>query len=129
MKSVQNMTAECNFKALQRCDLDRHIKSVHDSEIYDCNQCDYKALWLDSIQRHITTIHECTKYDCDHCDYQASQRSDLKSHIKSVHEGTSKYDCNWSCSMNSVHPTKWVGIFLLHIFLPFLSLVQALQMS
>ena len=84
---------QCNYKATDRSNIRRHIKSVHDRVKYPCNQCSYKATVPGSLQQHIKSIHEGIKYPCDECNYKASYPSQLLRHVKSIHEEV-KYPCD-----------------------------------
>ena len=72
---------------LPKSDLQKHIKSVHDGEIYPCTQCDYKAKQNRCLQTHLKSVHKGQAFQCNQCEYKATQKTNLKNHKKSVHEG------------------------------------------
>ena len=54
---------------------------------FHCGQCNYKATQKGDLLRHVKSIHEGVKYPCGQCDYKATQKKHLLRHIKSIHEG------------------------------------------
>ena len=40
-----------------------------------------------TFQRHIKSVHEGQKFQCPHCEYKATWKGDLQKHIKSIHLG------------------------------------------
>jgi len=94
---------QCNYKATESNNLQRHIKSIHDGVKYPCDQCNYKATASSSLQQHIKSIHDGVTYPCDQCNYKAKDPSHLRRHIKSIHEGV-KYPCN-QCNYKFSYPS------------------------
>ena len=84
--------SHCAYKAKQKSDLQRHIESVHEAQIFPCTHCKYKATRKDHLQKHVKTVHQGQAFQCNQCKYKAKQRSDLQRHIRSVHEGQT-YSC------------------------------------
>ena len=50
----------------------KHIKSVHEGVKYACNECDHQVTDQTSLRRHIQAKHKGVKYACNKCDYQAT---------------------------------------------------------
>lgn len=71
---------QCNYRATQKFDLKRHIRSIHLGERYPCDQCTYKATLTYNLKEHIKTIHEGKRYTCGMCDYNGADRSGLRKH-------------------------------------------------
>ena len=71
---------QCNYRAIQKFDLKRHIRSIHLGERYPCNQCTYKATLTYNLKEHIKSIHEGKQYTCGMCDYNGVDRSGLRKH-------------------------------------------------
>ena len=55
-------------------------------QTFPCSQCDYKAKQKSDLQRHVNSVHEAQTFPCPHCKYKATRKDHLRTHIKSVHE-------------------------------------------
>ena len=44
---------------------------------FPCTQCDYKAKEKGNLLKHIKSIHEGVKFPCTQCDYKATQKGHL----------------------------------------------------
>ena len=82
----------CEYKATQKGNLLRHIKSTHEGVKFPCEQCEYKAKYKGNLLKHIKSTHEGVKFPCEQCDYKAKWKKGLLRHIKSIHEGV-KFPC------------------------------------
>ena len=51
-------TLEPEHKYIQKGDLQRHIKSVHEGQTFQCPLCEYKATWKRNLKKHIDSVHE-----------------------------------------------------------------------
>ena len=61
---------QCDYKATQQSDLNRHVKAIHDGVRNPCQQCE--AFDLSTLNRHVKSKHEGVRYHCQLCDYKAS---------------------------------------------------------
>ena len=61
-------------------------KCVHEGVKFPCEQCDYKATEKGELLRHMKSIHEGVKFTCEQCDYKATGNGYLLTHIKSIKE-------------------------------------------
>ena len=64
--------------------LTKRIKTV--SKSYKCNQCEYAALDKIHLRRHLKTHRGAKPKKCNQCDYASSRVSNLRSHLK-THSG------------------------------------------
>ena len=48
---------------------------------FPCDHCDYKATQKVNLLRHLKSVHEGVKFPCDHCDYKATQKFHLLRHL------------------------------------------------
>ena len=99
----------CNKLFSHKCDVQRHIRSVHEGFHYACNQCDLQYTQQSSLLQHIRSVHEGVRYACSQCDYQTAKQGNLTTHIESQHEGV-KFACN-QCE----HKTTKQGCMTQHI--------------
>ena len=77
--------AQCDYKATEKNNLQRHIKSVHERQTFACTQCDYKAKWKSHLQTHIKSKHEGQPFQCTNCHFTTKWKSLLRKHTKSAH--------------------------------------------
>ena len=82
----------CEYKVIQKGDLQRHMKSLHEGQKFQCPQCEYKAAYKGYLQTHVKSVHEGRKFQCPHCEHKATRKEHLKAHMKTVHEGQ-KFQC------------------------------------
>ena len=90
----------------------RHIKSVHEGKIYDCNECEKEFSYPASLFKHKKKHHNNSakdnqekrvhdtivvdrkkSYNCKLCDYHCEFSNEMKNHISSVHEGNMMFMC------------------------------------
>jgi hypothetical protein len=95
----------CEFKFVSNCNLQTHIKQVHDQiKDFECTKCEYKCSTNSHLQRHIKAVHDQIKnFECEKCEYKCSQNVDLQQHIKSVHDKIKDFECElceYKCSKN-----------------------------
>ena len=55
-------------------------------KIHQCSQCEYKATQKGNLQKHIKSVHEGQISPRSHCGNRYTDRSSLMRHIKTVHE-------------------------------------------
>jgi len=89
----EHVCIECDTQFSKKCNLRKHIQSVHKGVKYACTQCDYQGTQEGNLKIHIQSKHEGIKYSCNQCDHQTKSQVGLKVHIQSIHEGV-KYSCN-----------------------------------
>ena len=94
---------QCPYGASRRCDLNRHIKVVHDKiRNHACEECDYTTSSKGDLDRHRRTMHKRMKnHACEECDYTASDKGNLNKHIKAVHDRIKNHaceECNYTAS-------------------------------
>ena len=78
---------ECDYTAIARRGIDRHVQAKHEGVCYTCDQCGYKATRKDILRTHVKTKHEDYQYHCQECEYKVGSRQGLDYHIQSKHEG------------------------------------------
>ena len=76
----------CGKAFVRKGCVQKHIKSVHEGQMFPCMQCEYKTAWKGDLQKHIKSVHEGQKFPCPQCEYKATWKGNLKTHIKSVHK-------------------------------------------
>ena len=84
--------SQCEYKAAQKGNLNRHIESIHECKRFQCPHCEHKATEQRYLKTHIKSIHEGLKFPCPHCEYKATVKGNLKVHITAVHDGK-KFPC------------------------------------
>ena len=86
--------SQCEYKAKQKSNLQRHIKSIHEGKSVFCQLCSKQLQFSTkgSLLTHINSVHKGHKLSCPQCEYKATQKGNLQTHIKSVHDGE-KFPC------------------------------------
>ena len=94
--SLYNRTQliQCNLNTVKdNNNLSRHVQSIHEGKIYQCDKCEYQGNQSSNLIRHVKSMHEGKKYQCSVCGKNFSLMENLNVHTKSMHEGV-KYTCN-----------------------------------
>ena len=89
-----DVICEWPHKATMNCYLQRHLRSIHWGETFQCSDCDYKATTKGNLLKHVKCIHRGITYPCPECDFKARDKS------KSIHRGElfPCPDCNYRAS-------------------------------
>ena len=75
----------CELEFVQKCTLQRHVKTVHSSKQLKCELCELEFSRNDLLQRHVKTIHSSKQLKCELCDYVTQRKENLKRHHNSAH--------------------------------------------
>ena len=59
-----------------------HIRKIHEGVFHPCDQCDYKAGQNGDLQKHRQSLHDGLRYPCDKYNYMATQMYSLKLHVR-----------------------------------------------
>merc|ERR1712218_266104 len=81
--------------------LRRHMKFIHDGNIFKCSSCDFQYTDRSSLMKHVSSKHMEKKFPCHLCAYKASQKYHLNKHIQNVH---SKLEGNQSQTIETKSP-------------------------
>ena len=92
---------QCEYKAVAKDSIQKHILAKHEKVELSCDQCDKKYCYDTQLKRHKKAVHEGSRFMCDSCNFQAAYKSDIKTHKKIVHEGIRK-KCD-ECDYQSKH--------------------------
>ena len=90
-------------RAPQPSHLRLHVKSIHDSKIYACDNWKYKAITASGLHQNLLSIHEQIKYACDTCEIIATTVFSLKQHVLAIHDHL-KYACE-RCNYKATRPS------------------------
>ena len=60
---------------------------------FHCDECDYFALWKDMLRKHVDREHKGIRYPCNLCNYQAGSKPNLIDHKASKHKINPKFRC------------------------------------
>lgn len=71
---------QCDYRALDRSRLIRHMRRHTGERPFPCDLCSYKATQSSSLARHRRQHTGERPYHCDLCDYRASQATTLNTH-------------------------------------------------
>ena len=85
---------ECEFKTTNKQSFHRHVKSIHEGEVFPCKICEYKAKDKSYLIKHMQHVHDEKKNKCPKCDL-VTNKINMKRHMKLVHEGVRQI---FSCS-------------------------------
>ena len=75
----------CDLEFVQKCHLQRHVKTVHTIQQLKCELCELEFSRNDLLQRHVKTIHSSKQLKCELCDYVCKRMDHLKRHHNSAH--------------------------------------------
>ena len=86
-KDIKCETCDKTFSS--KCNLKRHIKSVHEGvRDHKCEQCEKSFYYSHHLNTHIKAVHEGLKnHKCDTCDKVFAYKSRLRTHIETIHGG------------------------------------------
>ena len=85
----------CQRSFSHKCNLTRHIKSIHDHINFKCTFCDKSFNQKSNLETHIKTVHNRIKaFECNVCDCNFSTKGSLSRHIKIVHDKVRDFECN-----------------------------------
>ncbi len=94
----------CEKTYIYKCDLTKHVKSIHEGLRFTCSKCDKEYRHRGSLKDHVAWCHKNIRQQCKHCEKTFSHRSTLQIHVKSVHEGR-RYPCS-NCDRVYKHPNE-----------------------
>ena len=97
--------AESNIKCYQNW---IHTNAVHLGIIFPCDLCDYNALHRGDLKRHVISKHLGTNFPCDQYSFQTSSKSYLNIHKNSIHNGLRPCDLCWDYTGQTNHALKYV---------------------
>ena len=72
---------------------------------FPCDLCDYNALHRGDLKRHVNAKQVGTTFPCDQCSFQNSSKSYLEIHKNSIQNGL-RYSCDL-CNYTATGPTKY----------------------
>eukprot|EP00088_Acartia_fossae_P064764 TRINITY_DN7976_c1_g1_i2.p1 TRINITY_DN7976_c1_g1~~TRINITY_DN7976_c1_g1_i2.p1 ORF type:complete len:696 (-),score=93.11 TRINITY_DN7976_c1_g1_i2:160-2205(-) len=79
----------CEYTALNREYVKRHVEKVHLGIRYPCNLCDYTGPYKGELNRHMKKVHnvipEGCVMKCELCDFTSKWTATLAAHKKKVH--------------------------------------------
>ena len=83
-----NVCPECDKSFQCNSDMVSHFLKYHEKveAKYSCNICNFVAVEKCSLKRHIESTHK-GKYSCDQCNKQFTMQKNLTKHLQSKHEG------------------------------------------
>ena len=71
-----------------------HTKSDHESVVHKCHICPYSSKQKCNLKKHIQSVHlKDSYYPCNLCDHQATRKEGLKDHVKRIHQGQENVAC------------------------------------
>ena len=60
-------------------------------QLFPCIQCDYKAMQKSHLTRHVKFTHESQEFPCDYCDKVYGRKDKLNAHVKKYHSKKEVY--------------------------------------
>ncbi len=79
--------SECDFTAVFKRDLRRHIITIHQEKKLSCTQCnDYTAPDHNTLSLHFKEKHNKINYQCLYCEYHTRWRTNLYKHVQKNHK-------------------------------------------
>ena len=85
---------QCDYLAMTKTQLKRHIKSKHEGKRIKCPKCDKTYSFHGDMMVHFKAEHDKVKFKCQKCEYESNWKGSLRNHIKSFHDMI-KYRCNY----------------------------------
>ena len=86
---------QCEYKTSRKCDLNKHIKQVHEKiKDVECPSCEFKCSTKSQLNQHIKQVHDKIKdVHCPTCEFKCTTQGQLKIHIKAVHDKIKDVHC------------------------------------
>ena len=78
------------YKSKRKCNLKKHIDSVHGGVRHSCDQCDYKTKRKVAIKRHIDSVHGGVRYSVNH---NTTVKANLSRDLKCTKEKKNTKNC------------------------------------
>ena len=72
LEPKENKKLQGKYKATQKGDLRKHIKSIDENRKFPCPQCNSTFTEKGNLQKHIKAVHEGQKFQCPHCEYKTA---------------------------------------------------------
>ena len=82
----------CDAVLKYRGNLGEHIKSMHGTKTFPCDQCSWEARTSINLKKHKRDKHQDKIYQCEFCEFKASTPSNLNRHFH--YRKFFKIDCN-----------------------------------
>ena len=73
---------QCEYAALDKIHLRRHLKTHSGEKSNKCNQCNFASSRAGNLRRHLKTHSGEKSNKCNQCDYASSQAGNLRMHMK-----------------------------------------------
>ena len=83
-KEENRKCTTCDKMFTDRRNLNKHIKSVHEGNMFSCDQCSKTYTRKASLIDHVSRHHDKTK--CKICNINFSNSITLKKHMQTKHE-------------------------------------------
>lgn len=80
----------CDFHTTNKHSLQRHIRTIHEGEVFDCEveDCDFTTKRKDHLKNHRDSKHEGIKHPCGDCGSEFYSRHSLNKHKKKIHSNS-----------------------------------------
>jgi len=84
--------SECDYAAVQKVGVIKHVQSVHGGITLPCDSCNKVYKWQADLIRHKERVHAGIKFKCSICKKEFSEKRCLRIHNQSVHLHK-KFEC------------------------------------
>ncbi|KAG5867303.1 hypothetical protein JTB14_036690 [Gonioctena quinquepunctata] len=78
----------CQYKSIQKMDMDRHVMAVHEKEnarMFYCGKCNYKTCRRGDLNKHSRTHEQFRPLKCEECSKDFNKKEQLDGHILKHH--------------------------------------------
>lgn len=91
----------CDFVALTKVELKRHLRNIHSSgsgtktnQSYQCSYCGKMCKTASGLKSHSRRFHIKNYYSCDICGRQTCSKFEIREHILTEHMNLKLFICN-----------------------------------
>ena len=86
----------CNTQFTKKTSLSKHMMT-HKEKIpkFHCSQCDFKALFKSDLERHLVKHSVSKEIKCSECSFVCKRKNELVRHNKLVHQDSPINACNF----------------------------------
>ena len=87
---------QCDRSYDYESELQRHLVSHFEVRQHKC-VCGKEFKWKNGLSEHMKTVHSSPQYKCEECGDKFTRKNALNQHVRSVHKGEKPFVCHKCC--------------------------------